>query len=80
MLRRGDDSAGSVVVLHRARSGEVRAMARVMAPSGGYVWAVAAEGDSLDPWLERQVRYDPDLWVVELDTPDPARFIDETID
>ncbi len=55
-------------------------MARVMAPSGGYAWAVAAEGDSLDPWLERQVRYDPDLWVVELDTPDPARFIDETID
>ena len=78
MLRRGQAEAGSVVVIHRDRSGEQRALTRVMAQSGHYAWQVAAHGDSLESWLERQSRHDPDLWVIELDTPDPARFIDET--
>ncbi len=41
-------------------------------------WHVAVSGDSLDSWVERQIGYDPDLWVIELDTPDLARFVDET--
>lgn len=44
-----------------------------------YVWGIAATGESVDDWVARQRRFDPDLWVVELDTPNLARFIDETI-
>ncbi len=77
VVRRGDDSAGSVVLVHRARSGETRALTRAF--GDGDRWQVAAGGDSLETWLARQVGYDPDLWVIELDTPDLARFIDETI-
>lgn len=79
ILHRGDEIAGSVVVIHRDRAGYVRALARVMALEGSYVWRVAAAGDSVDSWVDRQRGFDPDLWVIELDTPDPARFIDETI-
>jgi hypothetical protein len=78
VLYRGDDVAGSVVLVHR-RGRETRALQRSLGAAGHYQWHVAAEGESVDPWVERQRRFDPDLWVIELDTPDPARFIDEMI-
>lgn len=80
VLQRGDDVSGSVALIHRSRDGGVRALSRVLGPDGHYVWRTAATGDSVDSWVSRQRGFDPDLWVIELDTPDPARFIDETID
>ncbi|UAJ10904.1 DUF1491 family protein [Glacieibacterium megasporae] len=80
VVHRGDAVAGSVVLIHRDRSGSVRALSRALGESGSYVWRTAATGDSVDSWVSRQRGFDPDLWVIELDTPDPARFIDETID
>ena len=79
VIARGDGVAGSVALIHRLRGGDQRALTRAVGPAGTVLWQVAATGDSLDGWIERQRRYDPDLWVVELDTPDLARFIDETI-
>ena len=79
VLHRGDATSGSVVLVHRARDGARNAFARRLAADGSYVGSRAATGDAIDPWLERQLKFDPDLWVIELDTPDPARFIDETI-
>jgi len=80
VLHRGDDVAGSISLIHRDRSGGVRALSRTLGLGGTYVWRTAATGDSVDAWVVRQRDFDPDLWVIELDTPDPARFVDETID
>ncbi len=79
VLHRGDATAGSVVVIHRDRSGAQRALVRTLGQGPDYHWQVAAQDESVDSWVVRQRGYDPDLWVIELDTPDPARFIDETI-
>lgn len=76
VLTRGDAVAGSIVVVHRDRGAEPAALMRAVGPSGESEWRVAARGDSLDDWLDRQRGYDPDLWVLELDIPDLARFID----
>ena len=78
VLHKGDAVAGSVVLVHRQRAG-TRAFQRLLGPGGGYEWRQAAAGTGVDEWVARQRRYDPDLWVIELDTPNPARFIDETI-
>ena len=78
VLARGDDISGSVVLIHRNR-GVQRALQRLLGPDGTYGWAMTATGNGVEPWVARQRSYDPDLWVVELDTPYPARFIDETI-
>ena len=80
ILHRGDATAGSVVLVHRSRDGEQRALERTIGPGQRYHWQVAARGESVEPWIVRQRNYDNDLWVIELDTPDLARFIDETID
>lgn len=77
VLYRGDDIAGSVVIVHRNRDGGQRALTRITGPDGTR-WRVGATGEAIDPWIARQRGYDPDLWVIELDTPDLARFIDET--
>jgi hypothetical protein len=79
VLRRGDDVSGAVILVHRGRGGAESAYQRALGPDGEYVWRVAATGKMLSAWVEKQVGFDPDLWVIELDTPDLARFIDEPI-
>jgi hypothetical protein len=78
VLHHGDDVAGSVVLVHRDGP-RLRALQRRLGATDRYEWSVAARGESVDDWVARQRSYDPDLWVIELDTPDIARFIDETI-
>lgn len=77
VLHRGDDVAGSVVIVHR-HGRIVRALQRRLSDDGSYQWSIAAAQESVDAWVAKQRGYDPDLWVIELDTPDVARFIDET--
>ena len=77
VLYRGDDVAGSVILVHRDRAGNQSARSRAIGPDGTN-WRVGASGDSVDAWVARQRGYDPDVWVIELDTPDLARFVDKT--
>lgn len=79
VLRRGDDRSGQIVLIHRGAGGTTTAYWRVLGPDGEYMWSSAARDSDIDSWLARQADYDPDLWVIELDTPDLARFVDETI-
>ncbi len=75
--------SGSVALIHRARDGSCTAYERSLGDGGNYVWRTAATDgitpDAVDRWIARQLKFDRDLWVIELDTPDLARFIDETI-
>ena len=77
VLQRGDDTAGAIAIITRDR-GETRALERVMAMAGGYEWREAATGDAIESWSERARQRDPDLWIIELDIPDAARFVAET--
>lgn len=74
VVARGDPVAGAVVLLWRTPAGETAALAR-----GGAGWATAVEPETdsrrADAYAARQRDYDPDLWIVELITPDIAPFI-----
>ncbi|HEX2624793.1 MAG TPA: DUF1491 family protein [Sphingomicrobium sp.] len=79
ILHRGDADRGSLVliVMHK---GEERAIAeRMLDPYGRYRWASrpaqAGQGSTLIESAMKRVRVDPDLWLIELDIPDPERFI-----
>jgi hypothetical protein len=83
IVRKGDEGAGSVLLLLRARDGSQRVLSRVLRGEG-YAWMTAAEADAdspqvIDSFLNKQSSYDPDLWIVELDIAVPERFIDEPI-
>ncbi len=79
VLRRGDPVAGAVAVVLRPRAGRLRVLVPVAALDGPQ-WAEAladADEAALSAWIERQVRYDPDLWVVELLGEDAQRLVVE---
>lgn len=81
VLRRGGDSAGAVFIVGRERSGEATLFGP--APQTGYddarpeeryfVEMLRTEDEArLSDKLEREARFDPDLWVVELEPAKPA--------
>ncbi len=82
VLVHGDDSAGSLILVLARRDGGQTALARTLAASG-YAWTPAAEQPAgtygiIDEYVARQRRYDPDLWVLELDIADAERFVAES--
>ena len=83
VLSHGDDTAGSVILVIQKRDGGQAVLTRATR-GDSYVWVVAMEHprDQLgyvNDFLDKQRRYDPDVWIVELDIVHPERFIDESI-
>nr|WP_310524301.1 DUF1491 family protein [Polymorphobacter sp.] len=78
VLARGDTTAGSIAVVTRI-DGADTLLSPMFAATGGYEWVEVAAAEAIPGWIERARRNDPDLWVVELDIPDAARFVAETL-
>lgn len=67
---RGDETAGAVLVKLATLDGTAQAFQRsVDIMSGARAWVVLAEGPEpeVDAAIARQRRFDPDLWVIELE-------------
>lgn len=75
VTRRGDDTAGAVLVKAVQRDGTAVLLAREYdLESGALAWmrrAAAAERD-VDAAVAREARVDPDLWVLEVEEPAEA--------
>lgn len=70
VARHGDDTAGAVTVKLATLDGRATAFQRSFDPAtGGRAWVVLAEGPEaeVDAALARQARFDPDLWVIEVE-------------
>jgi hypothetical protein len=79
ILAKGDSSAGSILVVLLERGANPRMLERVLGNEGLYHWAFAAnraagEEGEMRETIARRRRFDPDLWVVELDIPAAERF------
>lgn len=73
VLRKGDPDAGGVLVVLRGRDGLV-VLSQVRADAGEIAWMrgtgpAPVSQDEADSYVARQVRFDPDLWVIEFDAP-----------
>ena len=84
VIRRGDARAGAVLVkvLNR-RAGRVDLYAEALHGEGERVWMrpVAPDDEAaLDAYAERRLRYDPDLWIVEIDDPKGRHFLTEPVE
>lgn len=84
VLRKGDGRAGSVLVkvLNR-RAGTARLYAEATRGDGERVWmrpVKAEDEEALDGYAERAARFDPDVWVVEVDDRDGRHFLVEPVD
>lgn len=74
VLRRGDPDSGGVLCVLRGRDGLV-VLSQVRDAEGRPAWlrgsgAAPLNQAAADAYVDRQVGRDPDLWVLEFDTPD----------
>ena len=83
ILARGDPDRGALVLLIAHRGVHVACLERSFGTSGIYAWQkVGPEAGATDSvvsdWSQNRRRFDPDLWLIELDVALPERFIAET--
>ncbi|GHE01749.1 GTP-binding protein Era [Defluviimonas sp. 20V17] len=76
----GDDTAGAVLVKLTTLDGKARAFQRSFdLMSGERAWLVLAEGEerAVDEAINRQRGFDPDLWVIEVESREGRHLLDE---
>jgi len=82
VLARGDDDAGAILLKFSGRDTGCQVLAQARGKDGELLWmrttgpAPVAEADA---YIERQRRYDPDLWVVEIENGSVGTVIDGRI-
>ena len=84
VIRKGDARAGAVLVkvLNRPQ-GTARLYTEATRLDGERVWMqpVSSEDEAvLDVYIERTVRVDPDVWVVEVDDREGRHFLTEAVE
>lgn len=84
ILKKGDETAGAILIQMLEKGGAAGLYERHLSPLGAYVWDRVGPQDidnirEIDAYILRRTERDPDLWVVELSVPDAAQFIAETL-
>jgi hypothetical protein len=82
VLAKGDATAGSILVILLERGKNPRLLERLLKPDGRYAWLESGSQHIENPadvrgFIARRRRFDPDLWVLELDIPSVERFAAE---
>ena len=74
VIRRGDPDAGGILVVLR-NDKAVSVLSQVRSGEGEPAWLratgeAAVDDQTADAYIARQVKFDPDLWVIEFEAPD----------
>jgi hypothetical protein len=74
VIRKGDADAGGVLVVLR-HDRQVSVLSQARSAEGELMWLRATgpgwvDDSTADAYIARQVKFDPDLWVVEFESPD----------
>jgi hypothetical protein len=80
VVAHGDDTAGAVLVKLNTLDGRARAFQRSFdLMSGARTWVTLAEGEErvVDEAVAKQRRFDPDLWVIEVEDRAGRHLLDE---
>lgn len=80
VIRRGDDSAGAVLVKLNTLDGSAKAFhRRYDLMEDRRLWEVLAEGPEaeVDAALKRQAQYDPDAWIIEVEDRAARHLLEE---
>src|SRR3982751_1127814 len=83
ILNKGDPEGGALLLIVSSRARHFTCLERILGATGSYEWRSAGPVESpssadLQAFLAKRTRFDPDLWIIELDIADPERFTAET--
>ena len=80
VVAHGDDTGGAVLVKLNTLDGKARVFQRSFdLMSGDRTWVVLAEGPEaeVDASITRQRSFDPDIWVIEVESKEGRHLLDE---
>jgi hypothetical protein len=84
VIRKGDARAGAVLVkLVNPQAGTSRLYAEATRGEGERIWmrpVRSTDERELDAYIERTVRVDPDVWVIEISDNQGRHFLVETVE
>ena len=85
VVRKGDDTAGSMILKISTLDGRAKALVPGYAMDGDRVWRSQPENapvpeNEVDEYVSRAVQRDPDLWVVEIEDREGRDFLDEPVE
>ena len=82
VVRKGDVRAGTVIVkAYNTSDRTARAYSEAFGQDGDRLWIQPVSGteSDIDAWIQRQLGYDPDIWVVEIEDRQGRHFITEKV-
>lgn len=83
VVRKGAEEAGAVILTVSRLDGTCLLLNQARNGKGELVWAkpLGAWGEEAKArtWLDKQIRFDPDLWIVEIEDREGRAFVDEPI-
>jgi hypothetical protein len=79
VLARGEPTAGAILIQLADRGTPGDLLERQLDHEGAYRWSSVGPSDrgAVEDYLTRRRRNDPDLWVVEIDSPIAATLVEE---
>jgi hypothetical protein len=84
VVRRGDATSGVVLVKINRLDGSATVLTPTRDGDGAFLWLAGTGADPVpeleaDAYVERQRKFDPDLWVVEIEDRAGRHFLQEPV-
>jgi hypothetical protein len=83
IVRKGAEEAGAVIITVSRLDGTCLLLNQARDGKGNLVWARPlgdwGEETKARSWLDKQIKFDPDLWIVEIEDRQGRAFVDEPI-
>jgi hypothetical protein len=83
VVRKGSEEAGAIFLKISRLDGSCVVLSQARAGDGDLVWArplgETADDARAAQYFERQVKFDPDLWIVEIEDRQGRAFVDEKV-
>jgi hypothetical protein len=83
VVRSGAEDAGAIILVVAKLDRTVLVLNQVRDAKGELAWAQPLGGWTDEAraagWCDRQVKFDPDLWIVEIEDREGRAFVDEPI-
>ncbi|HXC56836.1 MAG TPA: DUF1491 family protein [Rhizomicrobium sp.] len=83
VARKGIEESGALFLKLNRLDGHVLVLAQARRGEGELIWTRPlgdwSDEDKARAYLEKQMKFDPDLWIVEIEDPKGRAFVDEPI-
>ena len=85
VVRRGDDTAGTVLLKLNDLNDACVVLQPAPSPDGSRIWLRATGSEAVteaeaDAYIARQANFDPDLWVLEIEDRQGRHFLDDPVE